>query len=53
MPLYPTRLETRGGVGGVSNPNQELSRGKMEKVSEDASGIGTKTKTLFKTVCME
>lgn len=45
-----------GGQGvrsGVSNPNQESSRDEMEKVSKDASGIGTKTKTLFKIVCLE
>lgn len=41
----------QGVIGGVSNPNQESSRDEIEKVSKDVSGIGTKTKTLFKIVC--
>lgn len=40
-----------GGQGVGGNPNQESSRDEIEKVSKDASGIGTKTKTLFKIVC--
>lgn len=43
----------QGGIGGVSNPNQESSRDEIEKVSRDTPGIETKTKTLFKTACVE
>lgn len=41
----------QGGIGSVSNPNQESSRDEIEKVFKEAYGIGTETKTLFKTVC--